>query len=139
MYSDDIHFARKNCITLGFCSTFLIPVGVNTPSAVQKSSQINIRFDPKTEAALNDTAQSLGLSKSALVRNLTEKFLEEVRKTGAVELRPQWIADMARADARTQWGDRKILNDKPATDDVPDKREAVNYPAKKQPNRNEKP
>lgn len=78
---------------------------------MQKSSQINIRFDPETEEQLNQTAEALGVSKSALIRRLTEKFLQEVRKTGAVTLNPKWITDMAAADARSSWGDRKILPD----------------------------
>jgi hypothetical protein len=119
---------------MGFCSTFISPQGLDTQSAVQKSSQINIRFDPNTEAALNETAKELGLSKSALVRNLTEKFLAEVRRTGAVRLRPEWVNEMTKADARTQWGDRKItMNDRDDGDETisNEPREKIKYLPKK--------
>lgn len=76
---------------------------------MQKNSQINIRFDAQTEDALNETAQALGVSKSALVRSLTEKFLAEVKRTGAVQLKPKWIEDLVRADARSEWGDRRVV------------------------------
>jgi antitoxin component of RelBE/YafQ-DinJ toxin-antitoxin module len=75
---------------------------------VQKTSQINIRFDAETEAQLNVIAEELGVTKSALVRRLTEKFLAEVKRLGAVNLNPQWISEIGKADARAKWGERKL-------------------------------
>lgn len=75
---------------------------------MKKSSQINLRLDPPTETELTAVAESLGVSKSALVRRLTEAFLAEVKRTGLVTLSHEWTAALTKADARTQWGDRKI-------------------------------
>lgn len=75
---------------------------------MKKSSQINLRLDPPTENELTAVAESLGVSKSALVRRLTEAFLAEVKRTGLVKLSHEWTSALIKADARTQWGDRKI-------------------------------
>lgn len=98
---------------------------------MQKTSQINIRFEAATEEQLNAVAQELGVTKSALVRRLTEKFLMEVKRLGAVNLNPDWIRDMSRADARAKWGERRLVA---AEDDekreLPE-RKTVKYPKKK--------
>jgi predicted RNA polymerase sigma factor len=75
--------------------------------AVPKIQQINIRFDADTDAELRDTAAALGVSKSALVRRLTEAFLAEVKRTGAVKLKPEWIQDLRAADGRSGGKERK--------------------------------
>jgi len=88
---------------------------------MKKSSQINLRLDPPTELELTQVAVALGVSKSALVRRLTEAFLEEVKRTGSVTLKPDWGTGMTVADARTPWGERKILSEEPiaqVADDV---------------------
>ena len=70
---------------------------------------------------LTEVAQALGVSKSALVRRVTEAFLAEVKRTGAVQLRPDWVNGLKKADARTEWGDRKIypMESKVAEDPTP--------------------
>lgn len=78
---------------------------------MKKSAQINLRLDTPTEAELTQVAQALGVSKSALVRRLTEAFLAEVKRTGSVTLKPEWVTGMTVADARSAWGDRKTLSD----------------------------
>lgn len=76
---------------------------------MKKSSQINLRLDPPTDAELTQVAIALGVSKSALVRRLTEAFLAEVARTGAVALEPSWVRGMQTADARTAWGTSATL------------------------------
>jgi predicted DNA-binding protein len=106
---------------------------------VQKTSQINIRFDPETEQQLNAVAEELGVSKSALVRRLTEKFLMEVKRIGAVNLNPEWIKEIGRADARAKWGERKIVDlsgamvaeNENREGDAQTSRRPVKYPRKK--------
>lgn len=95
---------------------------------MQKSAQINIRLTPEIDEELNRVAQSLGVSKSSLVRRLTEKFLVEVKKLGVVELNPAWIEEMAKADARTSWGERKIF---PANPEARVAEDATEYKVKK--------
>lgn len=97
-----------------------------------KTSQINIRFDPETDAQLTELAESLGVSKSSLVRRLTEKFIEEVRKMGTVEIDPEWLRNLAKADARSEWGERKTQPLAKVADDV------VQYKVSK-PKRRESP
>lgn len=80
---------------------------------MKKSSQINLRLDPPTEEQLTQVAVALGVSKSALVRRLTEAFLAEVKRTGSVKLKPEWVTGMTVADARTPWGERKSLEQEP--------------------------
>lgn len=87
---------------------------------MKKSSQINLRLDPATEQELTEVAVALGVSKSALVRRLTEAFLKEVKRTGAVTLRPDWVETIRKADARTEWGERKISEpEEPSPGSVP--------------------
>jgi antitoxin component of RelBE/YafQ-DinJ toxin-antitoxin module len=74
---------------------------------MKKSAQINLRLDPPTELELTAVAESLGVSKSALVRRLTEAFLAEVKRTGIVKLSHEWTSKLTAADARSQWGERK--------------------------------
>ncbi len=73
-----------------------------------KDSQVNIRFDAATDAELEETAQQMGVSKSALVRHLTATFLKEVKRTGAVPLNMPWTTVLNDADARSAWGERKM-------------------------------
>lgn len=75
---------------------------------MKKSSQINLRLDPPTDLELTEVAKSLGVSKSALVRRLTEAFLAEVKRTGLVKLNHEWTGAITKADARTGWGERKL-------------------------------
>jgi antitoxin component of RelBE/YafQ-DinJ toxin-antitoxin module len=75
---------------------------------VAKDSQVNIRFDAATDAELEETAQQMGVSKSALVRHLTATFLKEVRRTGSVPLKMPWTSVLNEADARSAWGERKL-------------------------------
>lgn len=75
---------------------------------MSKDSQINVRFTADLDADLSHTAAQLGVSKSALVRRLTEVFLAEVKKTGAVSLNSEWVKDLTQADARSQWGEAKM-------------------------------
>ncbi len=81
-----------------------------------KASQVNIRFEDGDDAELERTAQRLGMSKSALVRHLTRQFLDEVRRTGSLQINPTWIKALGAADARSAWGERKL---KVAEDEVP--------------------
>jgi hypothetical protein len=96
------------CRKLFYNSTAIV---IPAPSHVSKSSQINIRFDDTTDAELVATAAALGVSKSALVRRLTEAFLAEVKRTGAVQLKPSWVKELGKADARSGWGERRISQD----------------------------
>lgn len=73
-----------------------------------KDSQINIRFDAETDAELEAAAKSLGVSKSALVRRLTEQFLADLKKRGGLSLGAEWVNELSAADARTKWGERKL-------------------------------
>lgn len=77
--------------------------------AVPKNSQVNIRFDDSTDQELEATASKLGISKSALVRHLTRTFLEEVKLSGSLQLKPQWARMLGTADARSAGGERKIV------------------------------
>lgn len=72
-----------------------------------KNKQINVRFSDETDQVLTDTAAKLGVSRSALVRHLTEQFLAETTRTGSLRLKPHWVGNLAQADARSQWGTRK--------------------------------
>jgi hypothetical protein len=75
---------------------------------MSKTSQINIRFDAPTEAALNEICSDLGISKSALVRRLTEKFIMEVKRSGGVKIAGMDSGEFGTADARTPWGEAKM-------------------------------
>ena len=75
---------------------------------MSKNSQINIRFDAETEAALNEICLQLGVSKSALVRRLTEKFILEVRMAGGIKIAASHLNTCGPADARTPWGEAKM-------------------------------
>jgi hypothetical protein len=89
---------------------------------MSKQSQINIRFDEKTEESLNEICGELGISKSALVRRLTEKFILEVKRCGGVKIDTATLNDLPAADGRTAWGEKKLGESEPAP---------VAYPAKK--------
>lgn len=97
-----------------------------------KNAQVNIRFDDATADQLEATAAELGLSVSALVRHATRLFLEDIKRTGSVRISEDTIRILGRADARTEWGFRKIetstavLNDAPNSEAVPSKGR-VNY------------
>lgn len=69
-----------------------------------KDTQINVRFPSEIDRKLTETAAQLGVSKSSLVRRVTEMFLEEVNSTGVIRLNPMWIQDLTKADARSPWG-----------------------------------
>lgn len=73
-----------------------------------KSSQVNIRFDETTDSDLEAAAKGLGTSKSALVRHLTEVFLREVKKDRGLKIDPTWVRNVGKADARSDWGERKM-------------------------------
>jgi len=73
-----------------------------------KSSQINIRFTPQIEADLNAICEKMGTTKSSLVRKLTEVFITEVKRTGSLTLDHRWIRELGQADARSEWGERKL-------------------------------
>lgn len=73
-----------------------------------KSAQINIRFSPQIEADLNSICEKLGITKSSLVRKLTEVFIAEVKRTGSLTLDHRWIRELGQADGRSEWGERKI-------------------------------
>ena len=79
---------------------------------MRKNAQINIRFEENVDSHLTSVALALGVSKSALVRRLTEAFLAEVAKTGSVQLEPTWIQAIKPADGRSA-PDR--LNPEPGT------------------------
>lgn len=72
-----------------------------------KTEQVNIRFDVKTDQKLTKTSEKLGCSRGALVRRLTEVFLDQVEKTGSPLLNGSWTAALGKADGRTKWGGRK--------------------------------
>jgi antitoxin component of RelBE/YafQ-DinJ toxin-antitoxin module len=92
-----------------------------------KDSQVNIRFDAATDADLEETARQMGVSKSALVRHLTATFLKQVKQSGTVPLNLKWTSVLNEADARSEWGARKL---KPA-DPPPEKPPGpVKYPKK---------
>lgn len=105
-----------------------------------KNSQVNIRFDDSTAAQLEQTAAGLGISTSALVRHLTRTFLDDVKKTGSVQIKPQWTRMLNAADARSGWGDRKTasadaapvqaphLNDEPAEREAKKAEAPTKYP-----------
>lgn len=78
-----------------------------------KDSQVNIRFDAATDAELEETAQQMGVSKSALVRHLTATFLKEVKRTGAVPLAMGWTSLLNEADGRSAWGEKKLPDSPP--------------------------
>lgn len=69
-----------------------------------KDTQINVRFPAEIDRRLTETAIQLGVSKSALVRRVTEMFVDEVMSTGVVRLNPMWIRDLTGADGRSPWG-----------------------------------
>jgi hypothetical protein len=92
---------------------------------MKKTEQVNVRFDADTQADLDQTAEALGTSRSVLVRRLTEAFLKEVKRTGSVKLNPTWLNDLGKADARSDWGERKIPSDQ-------DLKTPVVYPKKRQ-------
>lgn len=73
-----------------------------------KDSQVNIRFDAATDADLEETAKQMGVSKSALVRHLTATFLKQVKQSGTVPLNLKWTSVLNEADARSEWGARKL-------------------------------
>jgi hypothetical protein len=66
-----------------------------------KNSQVNVRFDEQTDNLLEETAKSLGVSKSALVRHLTKTFLDDVKKSGSLKMKPNWVSLLEPADARS--------------------------------------
>jgi len=103
--------------------------------AVAKNSQVNIRFDDVTDAQLEQTAHDLGVSKSALVRHVTKTFLEEVRRTGALKLKPEWTRLIGDADGRSPWGEHKMqLNEGGERAEAADlEMKPVKYPSKKSP------
>lgn len=84
-----------------------------------KDSQVNIRFDAATDADLEETAKQMGVSKSALVRHLTATFLKEVKQSGTVPLHLKWTSVLNEADARSEWGARKLPEPAPPTDKPP--------------------
>ena len=67
-----------------------------------KSAQINIRFDMDTDNELKRTAKALGMSKSALVRHLTRTFLDDVKRSGGLQINPDWRRMLAAAEASAQ-------------------------------------
>lgn len=73
-----------------------------------KDFQINIRFDEATSAELTATSKALGVSKSQLVRHLTKTFLQDVKRNGALKLSLEWTRLLGVADARSEWGERKL-------------------------------
>jgi len=94
---------------------------------MSKQSQINIRFDEETERNLTKICGDLGISKSALVRRLTEKFILEVKRSGGVKIDSAAVNDLPQADGRSPWGEKKLgeVHDSPL-EDVP-----IKYPTKK--------
>jgi len=90
-----------------------------------KSSQINIRFTPKTDADLNAICEKMGITKSALVRKLVEVFIADVKRTGSLTLDHRWVNELGQADARSEWGERKMKDSNLPTE------EPANPPTKK--------
>lgn len=80
---------------------------------MSKNAQINIRFEANVDDELTRVAAALGVSKSALVRRLTEAFLAEVKRTGGVALHPTWIQDLKSADGRSKAGGGNEIKSKP--------------------------
>ena len=94
---------------------------------MSKQSQINIRFDEEMEKNLTKICGDLGISKSALVRRLTEKFILEVKRSGGVKIDSAAVNDLPPADGRTAWGEKKLGD----ADDSPPPVAPTKYPAKK--------
>lgn len=62
--------------------------------------QLPIRLDPSVEARLEQAAQVAGTSKSAIVRMLTETFVNQCVRGGRVTLPPDWAELLPRRDER---------------------------------------
>ena len=101
-----LYIRKKNLCKNENCVTFLRPAEISA-RAMAKDTQINIRFPSNMDRQLTETAVALGVSKSALVRRVTEMFLEEVSETGSVKLHPNWIKGLTEADGRSEWGSSK--------------------------------
>ena len=84
-----------------------------------KTSQINVRFTPQIDADLTAICKKMGVTRSAMVRKLTEVFISEVKRTGSLTLNHQWIKALGDADARSPWGDRKLKGDQSKKADSP--------------------
>lgn len=77
---------------------------------VAKNTQVNIRFDDSTAADLEKVAAGLGISVSALVRHATQILIDEVKQSGSLRMKSGSVPEV-KADARSQWGERKISLD----------------------------
>jgi hypothetical protein len=108
MYSNAIQLQEKSW---GFLQIVLHSYSRKEwkPSPMAKDTQINVRFPADTDQKLAATAAQLGVSKSSLVRRLTDLFLAEVEATGAVSLNPHWIKDLTTADGRSAWGEARTI------------------------------
>ena len=96
-----------------------------------KDTQINVRFPAEIDRRLTETAIQLGVSKSALVRRVTEMFVDEVTAAGVVRLNPMWIRDLTGADGRSPWGRPKKFSGEDSSAKVAE--ESAEYRTKKQP------
>lgn len=72
---------------------------------MSKEKQVNVRLDVETSAQLDEVARKFGVSKSSLIRHFTERFLATIRSKDGMPL----DLKMDPADARSPWGERKIL------------------------------